>query len=99
MNIKTIIYQLGKHHREPLSETVLPFETIPSEIFGFPIPAWANRYKEIRIVSTMNLGSHMLLWGEEINEKYLSESHGHLFHIHFLHYLHQKSKGLDYRLI
>ena len=41
----------------------------------------------------MNLGSHMLLWGEEINEKYLSEPHGHLFHIHFLHYLHQSKEG------
>jgi hypothetical protein len=98
-NYKSIIYQLGKHHREPLSETILPFETIPSETFGFPIPNWANRYKEIRIVRTMNLGSHMLLWGEEVHEKYLHESHGHLFHIHFLHYLHQRGKGLDYPLI
>ena len=93
---KSVVYQLGKHHREPLSDTLLPFETIPSETFGFPIPAWANGYKEIRIVSTLNLGSHMLLWGEEVNEKYVHESHGHLFHIHFLHYLHQKRKGLDY---
>jgi len=96
---KSIIYQLGKHHREPLSESILPFETIPSENFGFPIPIWANRYKEIRIVRTMNLGSHMLLWGEEVHEKYLHETQGHLFHIHFLHYLHQRRKGLDYPLI
>ena len=96
---KDIVYQLGKHHREPLSESVLPFEIVTSEIFGFPVPVWANRYKEIRIVSTMNLGSHMLLWGEEINEKYLSEPHGHLFHIHFLHYIHQRAIGLDYRII
>jgi flavin reductase (DIM6/NTAB) family NADH-FMN oxidoreductase RutF len=96
---KNIIYQLGKHHREPLSETHLPFELIQSETFDFPIPAWANSYKEIRIVNTMNLGSHMLLWGEEVSQKYLSDSHGHLFHIHFLHYLHQRKKGLAYPLV
>lgn len=96
---KSVIYQLGKHHKEPLSETKLPFKVISSETFGFPIPEWANRYKEIRIVSTMNLGSHMLLWGEEVYEKYIHESRGHLFHIHFLHYLHQKKRGLNYPLI
>jgi hypothetical protein len=96
---KSVIYQLGKHHKEPLSETILPFKVISSETFGFPVPEWADRYKEIRIVSTMNLGSHMLLWGEEVNEKYLHESHGHLFHIHYLHYLHQRKRRLDYPLI
>jgi hypothetical protein len=95
---KDVIYQLGKHHREPLSGASLPFGLIQSEIYDFPIPAFANSYKEIRILKTMNLGSHMLLWGEEINEKYISEPHGHLFHIHFLHYLHQKKKGLAYAL-
>jgi hypothetical protein len=72
---------------------------IESESFGFPIPAWANSYKEIQIVKTMNLGSHMLLWGEEIHERKLTEPTGHLFHVHFLHYLHQKKKGLDYPLV
>jgi hypothetical protein len=96
---KDVIYQLGKHHREPMSGTKLPFKVIKSEIFDFPIPVWANSYKEIRIVETMNLGSHMLLWGEEVNEKYLSGPSRHLFHIHFLHYLHQKGRGLAYQLV
>jgi hypothetical protein len=96
---KNIIYQLGKHHREPLSETYFPFEFIESETFDFPIPVWANSYKEIRIVNTMNLGSHMLLWGEEINQKYLTDPHGYLFHVHFLHYLHQRKRGSAYPLI
>jgi flavin reductase (DIM6/NTAB) family NADH-FMN oxidoreductase RutF len=96
---KSIIYQLGKHHREALSESALPFEIMPSENFGFPIPVWVNRYKEIRIVRTLNLGSHMLLWGEVVNEKYISEPEGHLFHIHFLHHLHQRAAGLEYRMV
>jgi hypothetical protein len=96
---KDIIYQWGKHHSGPLSATIPPFGFIQSETFDFPIPAWANSYKEIRIINTMNLGSHMLLWGEEINEKFLNDPHGHLYHIHFLHYLHLKRKGLAYPLV
>ena len=96
---KEIIYQLGKHHRKPLSETGVPFGIIQSEIFGFPVPEWVNSYKEIRITAHINLGSHMLLWGEVLNERFLSESHGHLYHIHFLHYLHQLGRSLKYKLV
>jgi hypothetical protein len=96
---KDIVYRLGKHHHEPLSANIPPFGFLESEIFGFPIPIWANSYKEIRIINAINLGSHMLLWGEEINEKVLNDPTGHLFHIHFLHYLHQKRKGMSYSLV
>jgi hypothetical protein len=47
----------------------------------------------------MNLGSHMLLWGIEMNEKALNQLPPNLFHIHFLHYLHQHKKGRTYELI
>ena len=96
---KDLIYQLGKHHRQPLSETKLSFEIIQSDIYKFPVPVWAVSYKEIKIVKTLNLGSHMLLWGEEINVRNLSNQSGHLYHIHFLHYLHQKIKEQAYPLI
>ena len=96
---KEIIYQLGKHHRAPLSLSNLPFPIINTETFGFPLPEWSNSYKEIGINRSMNLGSHMLLWGEEVNEKYLHNPQGHLFHIHFLLYLHQQQRGMDYRLV
>jgi hypothetical protein len=96
---KDVIYKLGRHHREPLSGTKLPFSFTQSELYDFPIPVWASSYKEIRIINTLNLGSHMLLWGEEINEKDLNGPSRNLFHIHFLHYLHQNRKGLAYQLV
>ncbi len=96
---KEIIYKLGKHHREPLSGNKLPFNLTQSAIYDFPIPEWAISYKEIRIVNTMNLGSHMLLWGMEINEMVLNKPSLSLFHIHFLHYLHQQKKGRAYELV
>jgi hypothetical protein len=96
---KDIIYQLGKHHSSsPPSLDSLPFDVIFSKNFDFYIPAWVESYKEIKILKTVNMGSHMLLWGELIEEKTLTGPADHLFIVHFLHYLHQKNKGLSYRL-
>lgn len=110
---KNILYQMGKYHNTappPLEE--LPFRVIQSGQFGFYLPEWVESYKEIRIIKTIDLGSHMLLWGECVNEVSVNEvsvddtrengnqTHwGHLFHIHFLHYLHQRENGVEFSLI
>src|SRR4029077_16258381 len=62
---KDIIYKLGSHHSvAPPSLDMLPFNVLTTEKFGFYIPEWAENYKEVQITRTINLGSHMLLWGE-----------------------------------
>jgi len=97
---KDIIYQLGSHHSTntpPVEQ--LPFKVIKSKNFGFYIPEWVDSYKEINIVKTINLGSHMLLWGEVLDECLLKSSTGHLYHIHYLLYLYQKRKHLEYSLV
>jgi hypothetical protein len=99
-NYKNIIYQLGEHHRtNPPSFNSLPFKIMHTSNFGFYIPEWIENYKEIKILKTMNLGSQMLLWGEVINERTLKSCEGHLYHIHFLLYLHQQKKGQSYQLV
>lgn len=97
---KAAIYSLGSHHSTtpPLPQE-LPFTIFESTSFGFYIPEWAESYKEVRILKTINLGSHMLLWGELVNETILKPLTTSLYHIHFLHYLHQKEKGIEYPLI
>ena len=88
---KEVIYKLGSHHsKTPPLITELPFKVFQSKIFGFYIPEWAERYKEIQILKTVNLGSHMLMWGEIINEAILNPKISSLYHIHFLHYLHSR---------
>ena len=95
---KSIVYQLGKHHTsQPLAMDSLPFKTRQTDHFNFYIPGWVESYKEINIVKNINLGSHMLLWGESVNEKKLMEDSPHLFHIPFLLYLHQKNAGYGYK--
>jgi hypothetical protein len=96
---KDIIYQLGKHHGTiPPPLDTLPFPILESEQFRFYIPAWAEKYREIEIVKTMNLGSHMLLWGKSVNEKTLSQPDSHLFHIHFLLTFYLLRRGFSYPL-
>lgn len=94
---KDIIYKLGSHHSAaPPAVGELPFRVISTRNLGFYVPEWVDSYKEIRIVKTINLGSHMLLWGEVEDECLLSTSAGHLYHIHYLLYLFQKRKLLAY---
>ena len=97
---KDIIYKLGNHHSAtPPPPRELPFTVFESNKYQFYVPEWADSYKEIQILKTINLGSHMLLWGEVTNEVILKPANSSLYHIHYLHYLHQKKRGREYRLV
>jgi hypothetical protein len=71
---------------------------LTSKSFGFPVPEWAEKYNEIHITQMMNLGSHMLLWGESQHEVDISPGSGNLYHIHFLLSLFQQRTGTSYIL-
>jgi hypothetical protein len=97
---KKTIYQLGKHHgSSPPSLSSLSFKTMLSRQYKFYIPEWVESYKEIRIIKTINLGSHMLLWGEVANEQKLKTPSANLYHIHFMQYFHQKNNGFTYPIV
>src|SRR5579862_1537899 len=97
---KDIIYELGKHHgSNPPVLASLPFGTIETANWGFYLPEWAESYKEIEITRSIDLGSHMLLWGDIVYEHRLKESSGNLYHIHFLEWLCQRNKGKFYPLV
>ncbi len=94
---KKIVYELGRHHSSappPLDQ--LPFHTFSSKHFCFPIPEWTENYSEIRIVQSMDLGSHMLLWGHSEHQEKLHAPRGNLYHIHFLLSLLKKRAGTGY---
>lgn len=94
---KGTIYELGKHHGgspPPLKQ--LPFQTFKSKQFGFDVPMWVDNYKEIEIVKTIDLGSHMLMWGNCVSYETLKPPSDGLYHVHFLLTLHQLSAGHAY---
>jgi hypothetical protein len=93
-----ILFQLGKHHStKPPAISALPFEVMTSKNFSFYIPSWVESYKEINITKTINLGSHLLLYGEVKEKVVLKPSSAHVYMLHFLHLLHQKNRGLIYQ--
>ena len=96
---KDAIYRLGAHHSSspPLLRD-LPFKVMPSKSHGFYVPDWALSYREINIQQTLNLGSHMLLWGESSEEQLLQAPTSHLYLVHFLHHLYQQAHGRAYPL-
>ncbi|MFZ6013763.1 MAG: hypothetical protein ACOYXT_25715 [Bacteroidota bacterium] len=78
------IYYLGSHHSNtPPSLHKLPFKTVPSEMYQFPVPDFAASYKEVEIVENYELGSHMLMIGKVKNSKQLRKGNSSLYHIHF----------------
>jgi hypothetical protein len=97
---KDIIYQLGSHHStNPPPIEKLPFNVVRSPEFRFWIPEWAQSCKEVTILKTKDLGSHMLLIGEWTKDTILNPPTSNLYHIHFLHFLHQIKKGNPYPLV
>ena len=97
---KDTIYQLGKHHASiPPALNALPFKVMQSEKLGFYIPEWVESYKEVKVLKTMNLGSHMLILGEWERETKLAATGHHLYHIHFLLYLRRQKQKNNYPLV
>ena len=97
---KEAIYRLGSHHSaNPPSIGELPFGVIESRVFGFWAPEWVESYQEIRILKTINLGSHMLIWGEPMAETRIRPDTPHLYHIHYLLFLQQRARGFSYPLV
>jgi len=97
---KETIYRLGAHHSSsPPPIGSLPFKTIQSSQYGFYIPDWAISYREIAVLKTLDLGSHMLLWGACSPEQLLQPPADHLYLEHFLHYLHQNKHAYSYQVV
>lgn len=96
---KAAIYRLGAHHSaNPPALHNLPFKTIESKDHGFFIPDWAQSYREINVLKTINLGSHMLLWGASSAEQVLQPPTSNLYLVHFLHHLYQQGRECAYPL-
>jgi flavin reductase (DIM6/NTAB) family NADH-FMN oxidoreductase RutF len=86
-DIKTI-YFLGSHNSKiPPKIEDLPFGTIESEQFKFPVPAFATSYKEIEVITNQLLGSHMFFVGKVINKQEIKERTSSLCHLHFFQYI------------
>ena len=81
------VYNLGKHSSTaPTPVDQLPFSTVKSEVFGFPVPECSGVYKEIEIYEHKKMGYHMLLMGKVVNKKVMKAEPESLYHVGFLQF-------------
>ena len=91
-----VIYSLGKHHSTaPPKLDDLPFDTLDSELFKFPVPDFSASYKEIEIIKSQELGSHMLLIGKVLNHKQIRNKSSSLHHIHYFQFCNSNYQELN----
>lgn len=72
--MKTIVYKLSEHHKQPLQDwNLLPFPTRPSREFDIPAVAAALRIRELAIVHSEIMGSHTFFLGRMASDEALAE--------------------------
>jgi hypothetical protein len=58
----------GNHRKESIDWTALEFETVPSPVFGIPIPAFATRFRELKIETVHQAGSHRFFIARTVSD-------------------------------
>ena len=72
--MKAAVYQLAKHHKQPLPGwNAPPFPVRLSREFGIPAVAAALRIQELDIVHSQEVGSHTLFLGRIVSDEKLTE--------------------------
>lgn len=82
------IYFLGKHHSSaPPEKSGMPFNLVQSELYKFPVPVFSASYKEVKIMGSRIIGSHVLMIGKVENEKTTRPNETSVYHIHYFEYV------------
>jgi flavin reductase (DIM6/NTAB) family NADH-FMN oxidoreductase RutF len=91
--MKATVYQLAKHHKQPLQDwNALPFPVRPSREFGIPAVAAALRIQELSIVHSEEVGSHTLFLGRLVSDEKLADG-AQLHHTAGFHQAYRRRHG------
>ena len=73
---------LGRNHlKTSIDLSELPFESRPSHTFGFPVPDFAVRVRELEIESSQRLGSHTFFIARLVHDEQLAVAQ-EFFYVH-----------------
>ena len=73
---------LGRNHlKTSIDLSQLPFESRPSPTFGFPVPNFALRVRELEIESSQRLGSHTFFIARLVHDEQLAVAQ-EFFYVH-----------------
>ncbi len=66
----SLAYRLGGNHKKPCIDwNQLPFASKISTSFGFPVPGFALRVREMQVEATRKIGSHTLFVARTIRDE------------------------------
>jgi flavin reductase (DIM6/NTAB) family NADH-FMN oxidoreductase RutF len=75
-------FELGKNHKQTAVDFGgLPFPTMPSESFGFPVPRFSLRTRELQIETIRRLETHTLFVGRIVRDQ-LHADGPQMFQVH-----------------
>jgi flavin reductase (DIM6/NTAB) family NADH-FMN oxidoreductase RutF len=73
---------LGRNHlKASIDLSDLPFASWPSPVFGFPVPDFAVRVRELEIESSERLGSHTLFIARLVHDRQIAAAQ-EFFYVH-----------------
>jgi flavin reductase (DIM6/NTAB) family NADH-FMN oxidoreductase RutF len=73
---------LGRNHlKTSIDLTDLPFESRLSQVFGFPVPEFAVRVRELEIESSQRLGSHTFFIARLVHDEQITVAQ-EFFYVH-----------------
>jgi flavin reductase (DIM6/NTAB) family NADH-FMN oxidoreductase RutF len=73
---------LGRNHlKTSIDLSKLPFESRPSHTFGFPVPDFAVRVRELEIESSQRLGSHTFFIARLVHDERFTAAQ-EFFYVH-----------------
>jgi len=94
--MKTTVYKLAEHHRQPLPDwSELPFPLRPSREFGIPVVAAALHIRELAIVHSQEIGSHTLFLGRIVSDDKLAAG-AQLHHTAGFHQAWRRRQGMPF---
>ena len=93
-------YVMGKNHMKELRISD-EFQILEqrSRTFGFVIPLWTTKYRELILLSSLDIGIHRVHIYEILNECALNSNDSMLVHIHQYYAQWRKDNGLTDRLL
>jgi flavin reductase (DIM6/NTAB) family NADH-FMN oxidoreductase RutF len=92
--MKAVVYKLSEHHKQPLRGwDALPFPVRPSREFGIPAVAASLRIRELTIVHSQEIGSHMFFLCRIHSDEDLAEGI-QLHHTGGFHQAYRRRRGM-----
>jgi flavin reductase (DIM6/NTAB) family NADH-FMN oxidoreductase RutF len=94
--MKTIVYKLSEHHKQPLSDwNALPFPVRASRQFGIPAVSAALHIRELAIVHSQTIGSHTFFLCRIVSDEDLAEGL-QLHHTAGFHQVYRRRRNMPF---